>query len=322
MASSFSPQAASLLDLRAAYAEGRLQREDFWREMAARHALLREYQQIISGGELSAITIVADELRVTTRDGVRMVWVPEDIRSAPNEAVNYGCYEPKESPSLLAAAEGAEVVLDIGANAGWYALHFAQRLAPNGVVHAFEPVPSTYARLARNVALNGLEEVVKTHNIGVGDEERTVSFFVPQFSGSGAASMRNLHPDETCEQVTARIETLDGRFQSIGRNRLDLIKVDVEGAELSVINGGLATISRHKPMIFMELLRKWTKPFGYHPNDVIARLAGVGYQCFTFDGVRLIRFAEMTDETPQTNFLFLQPDRHQSFLDRRAAECS
>jgi hypothetical protein len=54
-----------------------------------------------------------------------------------------------------------------------------------------------------------------------------------------------------------------------------LIKADVEGAELLVVQGGLQTIAKYRPLIFLELLRKRSKPFGYHPNDVIQLLASI-----------------------------------------------
>src|SRR4029079_11012292 len=116
-------------------------------------------------------------------------WQPEDLRTAPNVLVDYGVYEPEESPFLLAAGKGAGVIFDIGANAGYYSVHWASRLAPGGSIHAFEPVPSTYARLVRNVDLNKLEGVIRRNNFGLGDVAKTISIFLPEFSGSGAASI-------------------------------------------------------------------------------------------------------------------------------------
>ena len=64
----------------------------------------------------------------------------------------------------------------------------------------------------------------------------------------------------------------------------------------------------------MELLRKWSKPFGYHPNDVIELLRRLGYDCYTFEGSGLARFNTMTEDTRQTNFFFAHPEKHRTWL--------
>ena len=60
----------------------------------------------------------------------------------------------------------------------------------------------------------------------------------------------------------------------------DFIKCDVEGAELLVFRGGQETLRRDQPIVFAELLRKWSKPFGYHPNDMLCLFRGLGYLCY------------------------------------------
>ena len=282
--------------------------------MQARHIQLRQYQELIAGTDVASIEIHPEELRIVTRENISMAWQPEDLRTAPNILVDYGVYEPEESPFLLDAATGAHVVFDIGANTGFYSLHWVSRMAPGGSIHAFEPVPSTYAWLVRNVALNELEGVIRANNFGIGDEVKTISIFLPEFSGSGAASIKNLHPEEKSIEVEAKIDTLDHYFPTTNLTRLDLMKVDVEGAELFVLKGGRETLARHKPLLFMELLRKWSKPFGYHPNDAIALLGELGYRCYALEGERLVRFHTMTDETANTNFFFAHPEKHQNWL--------
>ncbi|NJL07161.1 MAG: FkbM family methyltransferase [Methylacidiphilales bacterium] len=303
-----------LIDIVEKAKSGELSRDEYWRAMQAQYLCLRQYQSLIAGGDVASIDISADELRVVTREGIAMRWHPEDIRTAPNILLNHGAFEPGESKLLLTAAAGAKVVFDVGANAGYYSLHWCSRLHPEGRVHAFEPVPSTYSHLVHNVSLNRLDGIIRPVNIGLGDDIKTVSFFLPAFSGSVAASERKLHPDEQNIEVRAHIDTLDRYFEMNGLTQLDLMKIDVEGAELFVLRGGERTLARHKPLIFMELLRKWAKPFGYHPNDVISLLAGMGYCCFAVDEGKLTRFFEMTDLTEQTNFFFADPGKHGDWL--------
>ena len=296
------------------FQSGQIVREDFWHAMQERHLRLREYQDLIAGTNVDSIEIHGDELRLRTREGISMVWHPEDISTVPNALVNYGVYEPIESTYLLEAGCGSHVIFDVGANVGFYSLHWASRLAPGGTIHAFEPVPSTFAWLRRNVALNNLESIIQANHFGLAEEPKTLSIFLPKFSGSGAASIKDLHPEEGSVQVEVQVDTLDRHFSASGLKRLDLIKVDVEGAELFVLQGGRRTIEEHRPLIFLELLRKWSRPFGYHPNDVIQMLGKIGYRCYTFDEGRLVPFQEMTEETIQKNFFFAHPDVHRRWL--------
>lgn len=282
--------------------------------MQEKHLQLREYQAQIAGTELDAIEIGGDELRVRTKEGILMVWEPEDLGMPPNSLVNHGTYEPAESNYLLKAGSGAHVIFDIGANVGFYSLHWALRLAPGGSIHAFEPIPSTFSWLRRNVVLNKLEGVIRTNDFGLADAAKRISMFVPEFTGSGGASMKNLHPEEASDQVEVRFDTLDDYFSSNKLRRLDLLKADVEGAEILVLRGGLRTIEEHRPLIFLELLRKWSKPFGYHPNDVIRMLSQIGYHCFSIRAERLFPFHDMDEETIEKNFFFADPRAHGSWL--------
>jgi FkbM family methyltransferase len=304
----------SLKALIAQFESGQMARMDFWRAMQENHLQLREYQELIAGTDVESITIRGDELQIRTRAGISMVWNPEDMGTAPNVLVNHQFYDPMESRCLLDAGNGARVIFDIGANVGYYSLHWAPHMATGGQIHAFEPVPSTFAWLSRNIAVNHFDGVIRANNIGLGAAPQTMPIFVPELTGSGAASFRDLHPDETSCEVEVNLETLDRYFSASGLNRLDLIKVDVEGAELLVLQGGRETIAKHRPLIFMELLRKWSKPFGYHPNDVLRLLGEIGYRCYTFDDGRLVPFEAMTEDTMQKNFIFAHPEAHQPWL--------
>ena len=119
-----------------------------------------------------------------------MVWDPEDMGSVPNVLVNQGRYEPIERACLLEAGSGAHVIFDVGANVGYYSLHWASRIASGGRIYAFEPVPSSFAWFSRNIALNQLDSVILPQDCGLGNATGMFSIFVPDFMGSGAASIK------------------------------------------------------------------------------------------------------------------------------------
>jgi FkbM family methyltransferase len=310
----------SIDDLRNDVRSGAIPREEYWTAMYDHHKSLYQYQSLLKNSEVKQIEIDSDELRLLTHAGSKFVWLPDDLRIAPSLLVNYGKYEQPETQFLLAAAKDASLVIDIGANIGWYAVNIARASYASGcVVHAFEPVPLTYRRLLRNIEINDLGARVVANNFGLADKPGELTMFVPSFNGSGAASLARLHPDDESVEVTVELRTLDAYCSGAGITKIDLIKCDVEGAELFVMRGGASTIARDKPVIFVELLRKWSKAFGYHPNDVIALLATFGYTAWCLRDGRIEPVPTIDDATIETNFIFLQPGKHDDLRNFRVA---
>jgi hypothetical protein len=97
--------------------------------------------------------------------------------------------------------------------------------------------------------------------------------------------------------------------------RVDLIKCDVEGAELFVLRGAAQVIERDKPIVFLEMLRKWARQFDYHPNDIIGLLAASGYRCWAIGEHALREIEAVDDDTAETNYVFL----HARHRDEMAA---
>jgi transketolase len=137
-----------------------------------------------------------------------------------------------------------------------------------------------------------------------------VRFYVPAFHGSVAASARPLFASDENREVSVEMTTLDAFSAAAKLSRIDLIKCDVEGAELFVLRGGLSTIERTRPVLMLEMLRKWARVYGYHPNDIIALLAPLGYRCYSLADGALCEHVRIDDETLPTNFFFLDPERH------------
>lgn len=303
---------ASARQLCGAYERGELPRDEFWREMRERHQLLEQYVELVGRGDLAAIEIKPHGLEVVFQDGLRMRFRPDDTRSVPSVTVNHGAYEPHEVRALTALAAGSKVVLDIGANAGFMALKMARALRTAGaVVHAFEPVPSTFSELLHNVKLNALTERVRLHPCALGERAGHVKFYVPAFHGSVAASGRALFASDENREVEVEMTTLDDFSKEHGIERIDLVKCDVEGAEIFALRGGLGAIARTRPVLMLEMLRKWAKVYDYHPNDIIRLLGSLGYQCYSLGESELVRHESIDEHCEATNFFFLDPERHQ-----------
>ncbi|GLI91278.1 FkbM family methyltransferase [Methylocystis echinoides] len=294
---------------RRAFECGRLDRLDLWKRFADRHQLIAQHAAALAGTEIAAFVLEPSGLSVTLANGLSFTLDPTALREAPNVIIAQGGYETFEKALILRLARGARTVFDIGANIGWHSLHIAQQ-EPKARVYAFEPVPTTHARLRSNLARNDAGARVTAIADGLSDREGVFDMFVPATSGSPAASLNELHPAEGSHRTPCRFTTLDDFVRAQGVETLDLLKCDVEGAELRVLAGGKTTLARFRPALIIELLRKWAAAFGYHPNDVIDLLGGLGYVCYGVGDHALTPISRVTEDTRETNYLFLLPERH------------
>lgn len=199
------------------------------------------------------------------------------------------------------------VIFDIGANLGWYGINIQKRLE-NSKVYYFEPVPDTAQRLRENVRLNDYDGGY-VYNIGFYDQNLKTKFYYDT-EASGASSMADLRGLPTTKIIDAELRKMDDFVLENGIGRLDFIKCDVEGSELFVYKGGLNTIQKYKPVVFSEMLRKWSAKQGYHPNDIINLFKEMGYACFVISDEKLKRIEIVTDETIETNYFFLHEEKH------------
>ena len=99
---------------------------------------------------------------------------------------------------------------------------------------------------------------------------------------------------------------------------MDFLKCDVEGAELLVIEGGLKSIEKYKPILFLEMLRKWSDKFGYHPDEIIEKLKSINYRCFKVIKTNLEEITEITDLEEATNFFFLHTEHHKDLILKKS----
>jgi FkbM family methyltransferase len=229
--------------------------------------------------------------------------------------LNFFDYEKDESDmieSLIYSGSGKKLFFDIGANIGWYSIMVAKSNR-NVSVHSFEPIPKTYQSLVKNIDLNSLPNI-STHNFGFSDKSGEFDFYYyPE--GSGNASSANVTGRSDIEVVKCKVKTLD-EYVTESNMQIDFIKCDVEGAELFVFKGGMDTIKNSKPIVFSEILRKWSEKFNYNPNEIFSLFYNLGYQSFTVENNYLKIFGNMEESTVETNFFFLHVEKHKALIDR------
>ncbi len=152
------------------------------------------------------------------------------------------------------------LILDVGANTGFYTLLAASASASNHVV-AFEPMPDILELLHRNVGANALREQVRLIRCAIGDRNGDADLFIPLQDHGLIETSASLMPDFKSDHsgsLRVLLRTLDRVVfrPSLIRRRVSLIKIDVEGHEAAVLAGARWTIARHRPLIFIEVTSK------------------------------------------------------------------
>lgn len=191
-------------------------------------------------------------------------------------------YEPEITPLFYRLATRSRVTLDVGAHVGFYAL-LAAHANPQSDVYAFEPMPETYARLKRNVELNGLKNI-HCINSAIGEREGEADIFFDGDICSGATlstEIKRLIPNLNRSAVP--VITLDGFIRERALEHVDLVKIDTETTEEQVLRGMIESLERFHPDIVCEVwggpgLEDWGGPKRILDNI----LTPMGYRPYVF----------------------------------------
>lgn len=174
------------------------------------------------------------------------------------------------------------VILDIGANVGLYSLLGAEKAGPTGRILAFEPEPTTHAALLKNLTLNHIDHVTALP-LALSDRNGQVELSVPEEVkakyefGDSYLSMNPAATDGSLHTIPCR--RLDDVLEEMNISKVDLIKIDVEGAEYLCLSGAERLLQGdHKPIILMECDEILSKRFGHSVFDTLLLLHQHGYE--------------------------------------------
>ncbi len=193
----------------------------------------------------------------------------------------FGTYEPELRAVFRDVLSSGAVAVDVGANVGWHTLLMARLVGECGRVLAVEPNPSVRARLIEHLALNRVAQVEVVPCV-LGDREGTVAFRAPDASDSTAGDGHVLAADEGAGDDVIRVptRTLDAIVEASGVERLDLVKIDVEGFEWPVLAGATRSIERFRPRIVFEYIDDYAGRGGATPQAMAAYFAERRYDLF------------------------------------------
>lgn len=167
--------------------------------------------------------------------------------------------------------------IDVGANQGEFSLFAAKRL-PAGRVIAFEPDPEMFRRLQGNIAANGFENVTAAE-MGLWCDEavlplhKPTDMYVDGTCNAGLGSLFGSEAEGRSEACAVSLTTLDAFVARSGLTRVDVIKLDVEGAELPALRGGRSSLERHRPWLIVEVDLGCMEAAGTDHDDLFDFLA-------------------------------------------------
>lgn len=297
-------------------AEGKITKPEFIEKMHDLYSNnLFPYVQAMGDTDIKEIQLTDSGIIMTTkRAGIKFRCDLDDQRIIPIEILNFGDYENEEIETVKSlldlSGKDDPVIFDIGANIGWYSLNIANNFR-KAKIFAFEPIPKTYSYLVENISLNNVSNV-QAFNHGLSSEEKNITFYYYK-EGSGNASLADLSGKSSAEEIKSSVRVMDTVVKELDV-KVDFIKCDVEGAELLVFKGGLKTLKDHKPIVFTEMLRKWSEKFNYHPNDIIELFAEIDYSCFVIQRKKLVMFDKVDENTKETNYIFIHKDVIDTFV--------
>ena len=191
-------------------------------------------------------------------------------------------FEPGETRLLAGMIRPDDICFDVGANIGYYTCLMAARAA-SGQVHAFEPVAFNCALLNANLQLNNFSNVVCSQ-IALSNHQGTTSFSSSEdgaFSSLIATGRRR-----ELDSLQVRVDTIDGYVAAQGLPRVDVMKVDVEGAEALLVEGAMGLLSdpaRRPRLVMMELTSTNLAPYGVTVTAVLNTMRSVGYRAHALE---------------------------------------
>lgn len=183
--------------------------------------------------------------------------------------VYLGDYEPFLKSHFKKHINLGDTVLDIGANIGLHTLYFAELAGAKGKVIAFEPVPANFKKLRANIELNQFKNI-QPENIALGHKNETIKIAADENSTNPGSF--NLFDREGENEIICKIGD-----EILNNEKIDFIKIDVEGYESHVIDGLFETIKKNRPKIIFEYDPNYQLKTGLPKDYIFKKLLPLKY---------------------------------------------
>lgn len=237
--------------------------------------------------------------QTTLKGGIRFQldiedWIPSCLYFS-------GEYEAGEIDFMQNSLSEGDVLIDIGANIGLYTLYGAKAVGKSGSVFAFEPFSLNYDNLIKNISINHFSNII-VEKKAVSDNSTPINIYYDKNeknSGMASSYLTEYSHEEQVESIT-----LDQYLEDKSLNKINFIKIDIEGGEFRALRGMQKTLKKYNPVLQVEVLDEMLKKQNIQWQDVLDLLEPLGYQMYYFD-----KSGKLTSEQPKSsknNYLFIK----------------
>jgi len=198
-----------------------------------------------------------------------------DLSDYIQRSIYLNAFEPRESALVRDYLKPGMTFVDVGANVGYFTLMAASLVGVRGAVVAFEPSPYAFDRLARTIEGNQLPQV-RAIQAALSDTSGTLQIYVPKLPGNHTPTMVANDGGDPIDVATHR---LDECLVDLGIDRVDLMKIDVEGFEPNVLRGAKSYLEHGKiNAILCEFNRLWLEANKSSPAQLYDDITSYGYE--------------------------------------------
>jgi len=225
-----------------------------------------------------------ESIRIVSRNGINYSL---DISDYLQYVIYFGLdVEPKKT--LYGSIKDGMYVFDIGTNIGETLLNFS-KLNLSGKNYGFEPVPFLFEKAKKNIALNNFKNVY-LNNVAMADKAGVLYFESPSNRNFGSINMSSA---STINSNEVRAISFDEFIEYEKIEKIDFIKIDVEGFECKVLEGAMKSINKYKPILFIELDDEYLKKNGSSATQLVERLSLIGYSIYDAEDKSLLNSANL-----------------------------
>jgi len=193
---------------------------------------------------------LSQERIITAKNGCKLNLIPNDP-GISLELTRFGIHEPVTTKIVSEKLRNGMICVDVGGNIGYYATLESNKVGKNGKVIAIEPSPINFRYLKKNLELQN-QSNYEVHNFACGKEDGEITFLIHDISNMCRVIKEGDKVPPGMKVIKISIRKLDTFLSSREIDKIDFLRMDIEGGELNLFEGARNTIRKSKPMIQFE----------------------------------------------------------------------
>jgi FkbM family methyltransferase len=219
---------------------------------------------------------------------------------------------------LWKALEHDMVFMDLGAYQGIYSVVAGKKLKGTGNIFAFEPSPREFRRLRMHLSWNRLS-TARAEMLALGAGKSKTTFYQVKSGDTTRNGLRAPDSSDAVTEISVNITSLDEYVREHNIDRVDVIKLDVEGGEIDVLRGAANVFRELRPTLICEVLDATTHTWGYDACQIIHAVQAHGYDWFDFNSDGSLEPHPARQSYPRVkNYVAVPQERRQSVMQRSA----